>query len=103
MKYLSLILSIYLLALNFAPCEDFNVPDDDVKTEISLAIGDDHQHQDSDLCSPFCICQCCHISATYFHLTEIKLNISNISTQDFFYLNGTEKDFSTSILQPPRA
>ena len=34
---------------------------------------------------------------------NIKLDVPYISTQDFFYLNGTEKDFTTSILQPPRA
>ena len=83
------------------PCADYVASDDDAKIEISQVIGDDHKHQDSDLCPPFCICQCCHISVTYFKST-IKLEISDISTQNFLYLNGTEKDFTTSILQPPR-
>ncbi|WP_179348800.1 DUF6660 family protein [Winogradskyella pacifica] len=104
MKNLAFILSFYIFALNLAPCADFVLPDNDVTTEISQVIQDDHQHQDaSDSCSPFCICQCCHINATHFKLVSIKIDNSYISTQDFFYLNGTEKDFSTSILQPPRA
>ncbi|MCF7561605.1 hypothetical protein L3X39_13240 [Sabulilitoribacter multivorans] len=103
MKLLAFILSLYIFALNLAPCEDNAALDNEVKTEISQAIGDDHQHQDSDLCSPFCICQCCHINATHFKFVNIKFNTIYISTQDFFYLSGTEKDFTTSILQPPRA
>lgn len=105
MKKLAFILSVYIFALNFAPCADYDVSDDDVKTEISQIIDTDHdhEHQDSDLCSPFCICQCCHISATHVQFANIKLDLPYISTQDFFYLNGTEKDFTTSILQPPRA
>ncbi len=102
MKFLAFILSIYILALNLTPCADYSVPDDEVKIEISQAIGDDHQHQDSDLCSPFCSCQCCHINATHFKIADIELDIKLISTLDFFYLNGSEKDINTSILQPPR-
>ena len=103
MKFLAFILSIYLLALNLAPCEDNIVLDGEVKTEISQAVGDEHQHQESDLCSPFCICQCCQISITHFIIPNIKFDLAYISTQDFFYLNGSEKDFTSSILQPPRA
>nr|WP_298504535.1 DUF6660 family protein [uncultured Maribacter sp.] len=91
------------MALNFATCKDNLALDNKVKTEVVEAFGDDHQHQDSDLCSPFCICQCCHINATYFQFADLKFNFPYISTQDFLYLNGTEKDFTTSILQPPRA
>lgn len=102
MRYLTFILSIYIFALNLAPCADIDVSDNDAKTEISQAMDNDHQHQDSDLCSPFCICQCCHINATYFQFSYTKYEIRFISTQDFFYQNGIEKDFTPSILQPPR-
>ncbi len=101
MKYLAFILAIYIFTLNLAPCDDSDVPDD-AKTEFSQAMDDNHQHQDSDLCSPFCICQCCHISATYSQIADLKLDIPHISTQDFIYLNGSEKDFTTSVLQPPQ-
>lgn len=103
MKSIAFILSIYIFALNLAPCADYVASDDDAKTEISQSMDDDHQHQDSDLCSPFCICQCCHINATYYQFADLKLDFPYISTQDFLYLNSTEKDFTTSILQPPRA
>ena len=102
MKFLAFILSMYLFALNLAPCADYVASDDDAKTEISQAIDSDHQHPDSDLCSPFCICQCCHINATYFKFVDLRFEFTYISTQDFLHLNGTEKDFTNSILQPPR-
>lgn len=85
------------------PCEDTGTFDNEVKTEISQDLGDNHQHQDADLCSSFCICQCCHINATYFKFAEIKFEFKYISSQDFLYLNGIKKDFTTSILQPPQA
>jgi hypothetical protein len=100
MKILTLILAFYIFALNLTPCADFVVPNDLVKTEVSQ-INDDHQHQDSDLCSPFCICQCCHVNASDLQVAFIKIEVSEISTQDFFYRNGSEKDFTASILQPP--
>ncbi|MGJ8550193.1 DUF6660 family protein [Winogradskyella wichelsiae] len=103
MKHLALLLSIYIFALNLTPCSDYiTTGNTDATTEISQVTGDDHQHQESDSCSPFCICQCCHVNATNLKFLNVELNISYISTQDFFYLNGTEKDFTTSILQPPR-
>jgi hypothetical protein len=103
MKFLALLLSIYIFALNLAPCADYVGASDADKTEISQAIGDDHKHQDSDSCSPFCICQCCHISTTYLQFVDIKLAAPSIYTKDFFYLNGIEKDYTASILQPPKS
>ena len=104
MKLFSIhIINLYFRTQSSYLVTDFDVSDNDVKTEISQAMDNDHQHQDSDLCSPFCICQCCHINATYLQFSYIKYEITFISTQDFFYHNGIEKDFTTSILQPPRA
>ncbi|WNW01702.1 DUF6660 family protein [Tenacibaculum sp. HL-MS23] len=103
MKFLAFILSIYISALNLVPCTDFDVSDNDVKTEILQAMDNDHQHQGSDLCSPFCICQCCHINATHHQFVYTNIDFRYISTQDFFYHKSLEKEITTSILQPPRA
>ncbi|WP_317172960.1 DUF6660 family protein [Constantimarinum furrinae] len=103
MKFTAFILSIYIFTLNLAPCEDNTVLDNEVKTEISQSTGDNHNHQNSDLCSPFCICQCCHINATYLQFTDLKLDIDQFSTNDFLFFNNTVKGFTGSILQPPRA
>ena len=102
MKFLAFVLSIYVLALNLAPCEDNAGLDIEVKTEISQAIGDDHQHQEADLCSPFCICHCCHIHATYFKIADFKEDTTDISTEVFYHFNGLVKDYNSNILQPPQ-
>ena len=102
MKFLALILSLYIFALNLAPCDDYGTVDNEVNTEISQAIGDDHQHQDSDLCSPFCNCHCCHIHATHFKIVDFTINFTDISTEVFYHFNGLVKDFNPTILQPPQ-
>ena len=107
MKFLAFILSLYIFTLNLAPCADYEagVFNNDIETEISQIVDNDHQHKDTDLdlCSPFCICQCCHTSTINFKFLDVNFNTSYIFTQDFFYQKGIEKDFTTSILQPPKA
>ncbi|MBU3823129.1 hypothetical protein KO566_13785 [Flavobacteriaceae bacterium XHP0103] len=102
MKFLAFILSIYIFTLNLVPCEDTGTFDNEVKTEISQDLGDNHQHQDADLCSPFCICQCCHIHVTHFNVVDYSLSNTVIPTQLFYYFDGLEKDFNTTLLQPPQ-
>jgi hypothetical protein len=99
MKYVAFIFSIYILTLNLAPCAD-SVVTDDAKIESSQNTSD--HHQDLDVCSPFCSCQCCHISTTNMQFADIKLDIPYISTKDFFYLIVSENSFSASISQPPK-
>jgi len=101
MKLVAFLLSVYFLALNFSPCEDNEVVSDDITTEITQHIDDGHL--DVDLCSPFCQCHCCHIHATYFNQSDFTTSSSDISTKVFFHINGLEKDFNSSILQPPQA
>ena len=100
MKFLAFILSIYILALNFSPCEDNSSGNDELKTEISEQSSS--EHADLDLCSPFCQCHCCHIHTTYFNILDFAIASTPISTQVFFHFNGLEKDFNNTILQPPR-
>ncbi|MGM5470267.1 DUF6660 family protein [Flavobacteriaceae bacterium LMO-SS05] len=100
MKILAFILSVYILALNFAPCEDSDAANDEAKTELSQHI--DNDHTDLDLCSPFCQCQCCHVNVIDFNIADLKLQVSEISTELFFHIYGLEKSFNNTILQPPR-
>ncbi|GAA3788890.1 hypothetical protein GCM10022271_21780 [Corallibacter vietnamensis] len=102
MRILAFILSTYILALNFAPCED-SVLVDDIKTEISQHADLDHEHNDvSDMCSPFCQCHCCHIHVTNTAKTSYVLITNNIPRHLLLHHKGVEKDFKVSILQPPR-
>lgn len=104
MKILAFILSVYILALNFVPCEDTVSFDDDITMELSQDL--DHNHSDSnsdvDLCSPFCQCNCCQIHATSFDLSDIADIKSDISTELCLHFDSLGKDIPKSILQPPQ-
>ncbi|WP_319946481.1 DUF6660 family protein [Mangrovimonas aestuarii] len=101
MKYLTFILSFYILALNFVPCGDAVVDSNEVKIEMSNH-GDDHDHSNADLCSPFCQCHCCHVHATHFDLVEYQVPNFDIPTNIFIHFNSEGKNFTRPLLQPPR-
>ncbi len=102
MKFLAFILSIYILALNFTPCEDGNAINNDIKIEISHNGDLDLDHNNLDSCSPFCQCHCCHIHATSFNLDDSDEASHKISTKIYLHFDGLGKDITNSILQPPR-
>ena len=59
MKFLTLIFSIYLLALSIVPCSDaFNAGQND-KENVTFSAAHDHSTENADFCSSFCICNCC--------------------------------------------
>ncbi|PNW26624.1 DUF6660 family protein [Formosa algae] len=103
MKYLAVILSVYFLALNFAPCEDDASVCDNDTTEISQHSDSDHNQGTSDDCSPFCQCHCCHIHVTQFTPVEISFLVPDISTELFLHFDSLGQDVNQTILQPPRA
>lgn len=100
MKVLTIILSLYILTLNFIPCEDSTVQDPTDTAELVQSSVDDHGH--IDMCSPFCQCHCCHINATYYKIAEVKLPTQEISANLILHFNSLGKDISRSFLQPPR-
>lgn len=104
MKFIAIILSIYILGLNFTPCDDVVSEEDgqDVYSEITKHNDADHNHKTSDLCSPFCQCHCCHIHATQFQPLEISFTIPEISIKVYLHFNSLGKDFTQTLLQPPR-
>lgn len=63
MKLMSVILAALMLYLSGMPCDDLEVADNDGKITY-LPSQHTHDHDggssDSDGCSPFCVCHCCH-------------------------------------------
>ena len=102
MKILAFILSVYILALNFAPCEDSNNLDTINKSDISISNDIEHNHNDLDLCSPFCHCQCCQVHVTDFEMIDFQITSSEISSVVYFHIDKLGKNIPKSILQPPR-
>lgn len=108
MKILSIILSIYITAISFLPCGDVDDCKDEFSKEKAFSELEHTDHQeDTETCSPFCICACCganvifnftfpsYISKKQSNLffQKIKIKYSDVS---FMY------SFSRNIWQPPR-
>ncbi|MCF6307323.1 MAG: hypothetical protein L3J09_05135 [Flavobacteriaceae bacterium] len=101
-KILAFILSIYILALNFTPCEDSSVFDNSSNTELAQLQDFNHDHNALDLCSPFCHCQCCQVHAEGIGMIDFTTLTTEISSEVFFHFDNLGKDIPKSILQPPR-
>ncbi|MCO5233963.1 MAG: hypothetical protein LC105_11230 [Chitinophagales bacterium] len=105
MRFFTVILSVYLLLISFAPCADASDSFCD-KLKLEHAHDQDSNHQHSDVCSPFCACNCCHLSmmanseSTYY-MTD-KLFIAHIeesySSQHYFFVST----YYQNIWQPPK-
>ncbi|WP_194526197.1 DUF6660 family protein [Zobellia roscoffensis] len=102
MKSLTLILSLYFLALNVMPCSDAEPVSGDEVAVISDS-GDGHGHTDNDLCSPFCQCHCCHTHTVNFEIFSFEPFQPSISQQELVHFDSMGKDILYNLLQPPRA
>ncbi|HET8735645.1 MAG TPA: DUF6660 family protein [Pricia sp.] len=101
MKLITVILSIYFLALNFMPCADSGSKDGDC--QVVSVIGHDADHdQDCQQCSPFCQCHCCHSHVIDLGLALFQAIQPNISQENFAHFDSLGKEIPLSFLQPPR-
>ncbi|MDT0690972.1 DUF6660 family protein [Salegentibacter sp. F188] len=104
MKIAAFILSFYFLGLNFLGCADeaeTSCSDAEVCTKTSVE-GESQQDSPEDLCPPFCHCHCCHVHIVDLQTTYFFIFSPEISTLISTRLEAPEKDFSSSLLQPPR-
>jgi hypothetical protein len=108
MKVFCFIFSFYLLILSWQPCQDL-VNIDSFHSQNTYAQTDFHNSQEqneSDDCSPLCICSCCQISfdSNNFGFPEpenIKVEILQKSIN--FYKNPYQKNYNPNIWQPPKS
>jgi hypothetical protein len=106
MKFLSLILSIAILAVSFVPCTD-NLPakDDNIlKKEITSSDKSSKDHNNtSDNCSPFCTCSCCAATAFYSPLSKTQpIKVIFKSEKYPLYNISFRTEVYYSIWQPPK-
>jgi hypothetical protein len=95
------ILSLFLLGLSVIPCAD-EVNAESVEI-TSVNTDGDHDHEsDEDLCSPFCVCQCCHshFVANHAYYPNLISLVQVIQKTEYnaYFTNG----YLDSILQPPQ-
>lgn len=107
MKSAAFILSIYILLLTTIPCADSGEKCQDVSGNCAISqthnFSHGHSEEKNDSCSPFCVCNCCHVSVLitsiiYFSKsTEVLENF-----MQSFYKEITSQ-YNCSIWQPPKA
>lgn len=107
MKLLTVILSFYIFALSTIPCVDIE-HDSAAHAKVNhTSEKEKHSHdKDSDLCSPFCICNCCGQQITLTLVPSINYNFQvqfeEIKTSNSIYTSAFNSTFYGSIWQPPQ-
>lgn len=100
MKAIVLILSISLLGMSVFPCTDSH-PENATKLSIQKTLPS-QDHGINDLCSPLCVCHCCHshVVTTHVFITEL-VGLQEVSSETI-YTEIITQGFSGSVLQPPQ-
>ena len=107
MKSASIILSIILLVLSGLPCAD---ADKDVVIDATgkvIAHTDEHSKElHTDLCSPFCVCNCCGVQilsftpALVFEVLSVPADYAEKPL--IIYNSNLASQFLGGIWQPPQ-
>jgi len=105
MKLMSAILAVLMICLSVIPCDDVEGAENcGTETHFHAQSNQDHDgHSESDGCSPFCVCQCCHtpvILSSYFARTSIFLNNTNIKLDH--YQSFLPNSIIYAIWHPPK-
>ena len=101
MRSVALILAVFFAGLTVIPCTDAEIAEDTIETV--LEDGLEHQHDsESDLCSPFCVCQCCHTHLIVHQVALGNFEILLFPIQESSYKEPITEPFIGSLLQPPQ-
>lgn len=108
MKFASIILSFILLVLSCLPCADADkqfVYDANAKI-LAEKHADHSKELHNDLCSPFCVCNCCGVQVLNF-TPSLSFNIREdftalVEKPEIVYKSHFASTFSGSIWQPPQ-
>ncbi|WP_026729550.1 DUF6660 family protein [Flavobacterium denitrificans] len=105
MKWITVLLSIYLMALSNMPCADMEVNSAMHKT-AQFSSETNHSHdKDNDLCSPFCACNCCGAQVLSYQTVAVFefVTVHNLISIPLPSYNSVfASDFYGSIWQPPQ-
>jgi hypothetical protein len=109
MKWLTTILTIYLLGLSVWPCADeplILTGDHGVSVSIQVSNASEPSHEHAHLCSPLCACACCAISISspprFLYTINSPTEILFSSTLVFAYQSSHWIDPFSAIWQPPK-
>ncbi len=85
------------------PCSDTETSDKNSLLEITADTGIDHDHNASDLCSPFCQCHCCHVHTLNNIATTFEPLNPEISSEVYLHFDSLGEEVTSTLLHPPRA
>ncbi|WP_157638084.1 DUF6660 family protein [Flexithrix dorotheae] len=101
MKLSSLFMAIFLLGLSIIPCADDEVTQNNIEA-FDESSRDPNHESGLDLCSPFCVCHCCHTHfVVVYALYNDFISLPKLITKSR-YIARFSNGFRTSILQPPQ-
>ena len=102
MKFIAIILSLFILFLSAKPSSDGQNLEDQQQEGISS--NHNHQNDSDDSCPVTCVCNCCGMSITYEPLKTYNLiDYSKISTELITTYQPIYRfNFHSNIWQPPQ-
>jgi hypothetical protein len=103
MKLFTFLLAVMVLALSCIPCNDNELALDNNKAKAEISKSNQQkEHNNSDSCSPFCICNCCtgftNISANYRVTIPVMLMIKKVAA----HLPAATSNIALPVWQPPQ-
>ncbi|XBA03249.1 DUF6660 family protein [Fibrella sp. ES10-3-2-2] len=107
-KWLTLLLSMYLLGLSLWPCSDEPLlPNEQMEQAMVMsATGAERSQHEHDTCTPFCTCTCCAVTISvvpHFHYSLLaSIDLVPIAVASFAYASAYPLDPITAIWQPPQ-
>lgn len=105
MKIFTIFFASYLMVLSFLPCGDSISINLVNTTSTVMHQTQNHEENHHDVCSPFCACNCCRVTADIAYEPMILESFEAIS---FLNIKIPERDYSLvtlfdqNIWQPPK-
>ncbi len=103
MKIFAFILAFTILALSVMPCMDGGLANNG-STKVEISKTDNHnEHNDTDDCSPFCICSCCSTTISSHTLSFNYFDkLVFLAKKYSAFKSSNYSNVSISIWQPPK-
>ncbi|MFI2744209.1 DUF6660 family protein [Zhouia sp. PK063] len=102
MKFVALIFALYILSLHLFSCTDAVVNSNQTETTLTSLSDNNHDHQDVDLCTPFCTCHCCHVHTIDAPIVSVHYFSVHIPTSLYTYSEQIIEEPLYVLLDPPR-
>lgn len=97
---------VYIVFLLTQPCADVFAMHAERETRpVMQAVTLDECEESGETCSPFCVCSCCSVPASYQHFSvskETQTMMAVSPTSNFDYTNPFTASFNASVWQPPK-